>query len=63
MTLDDRAVNDRLLPKKVVAALLACSVRTLEREVQDGNLTRVKIRGAVRFRESEVNKIIKRRNQ
>lgn len=53
--------NDRLLRKKVVAERLDCSIRTLEREVQDGNLTRVKIRGGVRFRESEVNEIINRR--
>jgi excisionase family DNA binding protein len=62
MTLDDRAVDDRLLPKKVVAALLACSVRTLEREVQDGHLKRVKVRGGVRFRESEVKRIIQGRS-
>jgi excisionase family DNA binding protein len=55
--------NDKLLRKWEVAERWACSLKTVEREVQDGNLTRVKIRGAVRFRESEVNKIINRRNQ
>jgi excisionase family DNA binding protein len=55
--------NDKLLRKWEVAERWACSLKTVEREVQDGNLTRVKIRGAVRFRESEVNNIINRRNQ
>jgi excisionase family DNA binding protein len=59
MTVDARIATDRLLQKKVVATLLACSVRTVEREVQDGRLTRVKVRGGVRFRESEVKRIIR----
>jgi len=50
--------SETLLRKKEVAARLACSTRTIEREVQDGHLTRIKIRGGVRFRESEVNRII-----
>jgi excisionase family DNA binding protein len=58
MTVAAQTSDDRLLQKKVVAALLACSVRTVEREVQDGRLTRVKVRGGVRFRESEVKRII-----
>jgi excisionase family DNA binding protein len=53
---------DKLLRKWEVADKLACSTKTVEREVQDGNLTRVKIRGGVRFRESEVNKIINGKN-
>ena len=53
----------RLLRKREVADKLACSTKTVEREVQDGNLTRVKIRGGVRFRESEVDKIINGRHQ
>jgi excisionase family DNA binding protein len=53
--------NDKLLRKRQVAEKLACSTKTVEREVQDGHLTRVKIRGGVRFRESEVNAIINRR--
>ena len=40
----------RLLTKKQVANLLACSVRMVERLVASGTLTAVKIRGAVRFR-------------
>lgn len=55
--------DDKLLRKWQVAEKLACSTKTVEREVQDGNLTRVKIRGGVRFRESEVNEIINRNNQ
>jgi excisionase family DNA binding protein len=55
--------NDKLLRKREVAERFACSLKTVEREVQDGNLTRVKIRGGVRFRESEVNEIINRKNR
>ena len=58
MGADDANLGDKLLRKWQVADKLACSTKTVEREVQDGNLTRVKIRGGVRFRESEVNKII-----
>ncbi|HEX7518332.1 MAG TPA: excisionase family DNA-binding protein [Chthoniobacterales bacterium] len=56
-------MNDKLLRKREVAERWACSLKTVEREVQDGTLTRVKIRGGVRFRETEVNKIINGRNQ
>jgi len=52
---------ERLLRKREVAERFSCSTRTIEREVQDGNLTLVKIRGGVRFRESEVNAIINQR--
>jgi excisionase family DNA binding protein len=55
--------NDKLLRKCQVAERLACSVRTVEREANDGHLTRIKVRRSVRFLESEVNKIINRRNQ
>jgi excisionase family DNA binding protein len=55
--------NDKLLRKREVAERFACSLKTVEREVHDGRLTCVKIRGGVRFRESEVNKIINGRNQ
>ena len=53
----------KLLRKREVAERLACSVRTVEREVAHGRLTRVMIRGAVRYRESEVNDIIGGRNR
>jgi excisionase family DNA binding protein len=50
--------NDKLLRKWEVADRLACSLRTVEREVNEGRLTRVKVRGGVRFRESEILRII-----
>ena len=49
---------DKLLRKREVAELLACSERTVEREVQDGRLTRVEVRGGIRFRTSQVKAII-----
>jgi len=48
----------QLLTKKQVARMLACSVRMVERLVASGKLTAVKIRGAVRFRLSDVEQII-----
>jgi excisionase family DNA binding protein len=51
--------TERLLRKSEVAEKLACSERTVERLVQDRVLNRVEIRGGVRYRESEVNKIIR----
>jgi excisionase family DNA binding protein len=50
--------EDRLLRKKEVAALLGCSTRSVEREASCGRLKRIKIRGGVRFRLSEINAII-----
>ena len=50
--------NDKLMRKREVAERLACSLRTVEREASIGRLTRIKVRGGVRFRESEVQKII-----
>jgi excisionase family DNA binding protein len=48
----------QLLTKKQVAHMLACSVRMVERLVASGKLATVKIRGAVRFRLSDVEQII-----
>ena len=48
----------QLLTKKEVAGRLACSVRMVERLVASGTLAAVKIRGAVRFRLSDVEQII-----
>jgi excisionase family DNA binding protein len=48
----------QLLTKKEVAHLLACSSRMIERLVASGKLTTVKIRGAVRFRLSDIEQII-----
>jgi excisionase family DNA binding protein len=58
MTAKNYALNDKLMRKREVAEKLACSLRTVEREASVGRLTRVKVRGGVRFRESEVQKII-----
>ena len=52
------ATGLQLLTKKEVARLLACSVRMVERLVASGRLTSVKIRGAVRFRLSDVEQIM-----
>ena len=54
----------RLLTKKDVARLLACSIRMVERLVASGTLTAVIIRGAVRFRKridrmNRMNRILK----
>jgi len=54
----DSAIREKLLRKKDVARLLACSVRMVERLVASGTLTVVKIRGAVRFRLSDIEQII-----
>jgi len=51
-------VGEKLLRKKQVAELLACSLRTVDRLVAMGRLTRVKILGGIRFRMSEVNAIM-----
>ncbi|MGA3182228.1 MAG: helix-turn-helix domain-containing protein [Verrucomicrobiota bacterium] len=48
----------QLLTKKQVANMLACSVRMVERLVASGTLTAVKIRGAVRFRSSDIEQIM-----
>lgn len=50
--------NDRLIRKQEVAERLACCLRTVEREASAGRLPRIKVRGGVRFRESDVLKII-----
>jgi len=50
--------GDKLLRKREVAAILACSARTIDRLVSIGRLTRVKVLGGVRFRCSEVYIIV-----
>lgn len=50
--------SEKLLRKKQVAELLACSQRTVDRLVSLGRLTRVKILGGIRFRFSEVQIIM-----
>ena len=48
----------RLLRKREVADLLACSARTIDRLVAAGRLTRIKIMGGIRFRYSQVLALI-----
>lgn len=50
--------TDRLLRKKEAAALLACSVRTIERAASAGRLKLVRALGGVRIRHSEIQAII-----
>jgi excisionase family DNA binding protein len=58
MTAKMNNVPDKLLRKRDAADRLACSLRTVEREANEGRLTRIKVRGGVRFRESEILRII-----
>lgn len=51
---EDKTGDDRLVRKKDAAAMLACSLRTVDRLVNAGRLTRVKILGGIRFRMSQV---------
>jgi excisionase family DNA binding protein len=46
--------TETLLRKKDVAEKLACSLRTVDRLVNAGRLTRVKVLGGIRFRLSQV---------
>jgi excisionase family DNA binding protein len=50
--------EERLLRKKQVAETLACSLRTIDRLVNVGRLTRVKVLGGIRFRWSQVQLLI-----
>lgn len=59
MESENQNPNDKLLRKREVAEKLACSSRTVDREASCGRLTRIKVRGGVRFRDSEVQQIIK----
>jgi excisionase family DNA binding protein len=47
-------LDEHLLKKREVAGRLSCSLRTVERLVAAGKLTRVKILGGIRFRWSQV---------
>jgi predicted DNA-binding transcriptional regulator AlpA len=49
---------DKLLRKRDVAEKLACSPRTVDRLVNAGRLTRVRILGGIRFRLSQVLMLI-----
>ena len=48
----------RLLTKKDVARLLACSIRMVERLVASGTLAVAKIRGAVRYRSWDIYQLM-----
>ena len=63
MNAGNNDAKDKLLRKWEVAARLACSIRTVEREAQDGHLTPIKVRRNVCFLESEVNEIMNRKNR
>ena len=52
------SVGERLLRKKEVASLLACSARSIDRLATLGRLNRVKVLGGIRFRLSQVNAIM-----
>ncbi len=54
-------LRGRLLRKRDVAAMLACSARTVDRLASLGRLTRVKVLGGVRYRMSEVIAIVEGR--
>lgn len=58
MKIEKNMTEDTLLRKKEAATILACSIRTLDRLVAIGRLTRVKILGGIRFRKSEVQAIM-----
>jgi len=49
---------ENLLRKKDVAKMLACSARTVDRLVNAGKLSRVKILGGIRFRLSQVQALM-----
>lgn len=50
--------QDRLLRVSEAAAILAIHPRSCRRLIDDGLLTRVQLRGAVRVRLSEVTKLV-----
>jgi len=51
-------IEDRLLKKPEVATMLSCSLRTIDRLVARGQLNKVFVLGAIRFRASQVQQII-----
>jgi excisionase family DNA binding protein len=50
----NQITEDRLLRKREAAAMLACSVRTIERAASTGRLKLVRVLGGVRIRHSEI---------
>lgn len=55
---NESGIGDKLLKKKQVAEMLACSPRTVDRLASIGKLKRVKVLGGIRFRWSQVQSII-----
>ena len=55
--------SEKLLKKKDVAEMLACSVRTIDRLVVSDGLTRVKVLGATRYKLEEVETLIRKGEQ
>ena len=52
-------LKEKLLRKRDVAETLSCSVRTVDRLVNAGRLTKVRILGGIRFRLSQVLSLMK----
>ena len=52
--------KDRLLRKEDVVNRLSLSLRTVDRLVSSGKLEKVKVMGAVRFRESDVQALVEK---
>ena len=50
--------EEKLLKKKQVAEMLSCSLRSIDRLVNAGKLTRVRILGGIRFRMSQVQMLM-----
>ena len=63
MTPPQSEPEDKLLRKKQVAEMLACSLRHVDRLAVAGKLSRIKILGAVRFRLSQVQFLMKGGNR
>ena len=59
MNPENNLMEDKLLKKRQVAEKLACSLRSVDRLVNAGRLTRVKILGGIRFRLSQVLMLMK----
>lgn len=51
---------DALLTKQQVASLLQVSVRTLDRLRSTGALRAVRVRGAVRFRAADIERLVQK---
>jgi predicted DNA-binding transcriptional regulator AlpA len=52
------AVDDRLMKRPEVLERLRISSRTLDRLTAEGQLEKVPVRGLIRYRESEVARIV-----